>query len=256
MMALGRFFFFGILLFFWVLLGLAIIAGYFSWCSIHKKQPVIRWWSRQLLRLCRVQVELQGAPAGQGTAALWVANHVSWLDIFVINAVRSTHFVAKSEIRRWPLLGWLVAGSGTVFIERQRRHAIKAVSEQLRALFEQGQVVGLFPEGTTSDGLDVQRFHSSLFATAIDANVPLQTIALRFYAGQQRSIRFAFTGEQNLLANLWYLLGSKEPARVQCVFVDALSAEQCANMTRAEISRWAWNSVRQAVVDESTTNPA
>lgn len=250
MMALGRFIFFGILLFFWVLLGLAIIAGYFSWCSIHKKQPVIRWWSRQLLRLCRVQVELQGAPAAQGTAALWVANHVSWLDIFVINAVRGTHFVAKSEIRRWPLLGWLVAGSGTVFIERQRRYAIKEVSKQLRTLFQQGQVVGLFPEGTTSDGLDVQRFHSSLFATAIDANVPLQTIALRFYAGPKRSTRFAFTGDQNLLANLWHLLGSTEPARVQCVFVDALTADQCADMTRAEISAWAWQSIRQAVLDE------
>ncbi len=250
MIAFGRFLFFGILLFFWVLLGLAIIAGYFSWCGVHKKQPVIRWWSRQLLCLCRVRIELQGAPAAQGTAALWVANHVSWLDIFVINAVRSTHFVAKSEIRRWPLLGWLVAGAGTVFIERQRRHAIKAVSEQLSHLFAQGQVVGLFPEGTTSDGLDVQRFHSSLFGTAIAANVPLQTIALRFYAGQQRSTRFAFTGDQSLVANIWQLLSSKEPARVQCIFVDALPAEQCARMTRAEISSWAWHSIRQAVAAE------
>lgn len=247
MIGLGRFIFFGVLLFFWVLLGLAIIAGYFSWCGIHKKQPVIRWWSRQLLRLCRVRLEVHGAPAQQGQAALWVANHVSWLDIFVINAVRSTHFVAKSEIRRWPLLGWLVAGAGTVFIERQRRHAIKAVSEQLRILFGQGQVVGLFPEGTTSDGLDVQRFHSSLFATAIAANVPLQTIALLFYEGEQRSTRFAFTGDQSLVANLWHLLSSRQPARVQCIFVDALAAEQCVTMTRADISAWAWESIRQAV---------
>src|SRR5690625_3934782 len=172
MMALGRFIFFGILLFFWVLLGLAIIAGYFSWCSIHKKQPVIRWWSRQLLRLCRVQVELQGAPAAQGTAALWVANHVSWLDIFVINAVRGTHFVAKSEIRRWPLLGWLVAGSGTVFIERQRRYAIKEVSKQLRTLFQQGQVVGLFPEVQTSAGFVVSLFLSGLLAMVLAPKDP------------------------------------------------------------------------------------
>src|SRR5690625_7528278 len=249
MMAISRFVFFSVLLFFWVLIGLGIIVCYFSWCALDKKQRVIRWWSRHLLRLCRVKVEIQGTPI-MDQPVLWVANHVSWLDIFLINSVRSTHFVAKSEIRKWPLLGWLVAGAGTVFIERQRRHAIKAVSEQLSHLFAQGQVVGLFPEGTTSDGLDVQRFHSSLFGTAIAANVPLQTIALRFYAGQQRSTRFAFTGDQSLVANIWQLLSSKEPARVQCIFVDALPAEQCARMTRAEISSWAWHSIRQAVAAE------
>src|SRR5690625_2029880 len=247
MIAFGRFLFFGILLFFWVLLGLAIIVGYFSCCGVHKTQPVIRWWSRQLLRLCRVRIELQGAPAAQGTAALWVANHVSWLDIFVINAVRSTHFVAKSEIRRWPLLGWLVAGAGTVFIERQRRHAIKKVVEQLQVLFAQRQVVALFPESTTTDGLDVKPFHNSLFAPIIQADAPLQTIALRFYAGGRRSTRFAFTGEQSLVANLWFLLTSVEPAQVVCEFVDQLTAKQCSQMSRAELGQWARASIRGAV---------
>lgn len=247
MMAIGRFLFFGLLLFFWVLLGLSIIVFYFSWCSLAKKQCVIRWWSRQLLRLCRVRVSVQGAPIAQGPV-LWVANHVSWLDIFVINSVRSTHFVAKSEIRRWPLLGWLVAGAGTVFIERDRRHAIKHVLEQLRRLFARGQVVGLFPEGTTTDGMDVKRFHNSLFAPAIEADVPLQTVALRFYAAGRRSTRFAFTGEQSLVANLWFLLGSRSPAQVVCEFVDELSAAQCRQMSRAELGQWAHESIRTAVV--------
>lgn len=246
MMAIGRFIFFGVLLFFWVLIGLGIIACYFSWCALEKKQRVIRWWSRHLLRLCRVKVKIQGAPI-MDQPVLWVANHVSWLDIFVINSVRSTYFVAKSEIRKWPLLGWLVAGAGTVFIERERRHAIKKVVEQLRILFDQQQVVGLFPEGTTTDGLDVKAFHNSLFAPAIQANAPLQTIALRFYAGDQRSTRFAFTGEQSLVANLWFLLTSVEPARVVCEFVDQLTAEQCSQMSRAELGQWARTSIRGAV---------
>src|SRR5690625_7437221 len=147
---------------------------------------------------------------------LWVANHVSWLDIFVINSVRSTHFVAKSEIRKWPLLGWLVAGAGSVFIERQRRHAIKKVVEQLQVLFAQRQVVGLFPEGTTTDGLDVKPFHNSLFAPVIQADAPLQTIALRFYAGGRRSTRFAFTGEQSLVANLWFLRSEERRVGKEC----------------------------------------
>lgn len=249
MMAVGRFLFFGILLFIWVLIGLGIIVVYFSWCHIEKKQQVIRWWSRQLLRLCRVQVEVQGTPIMDGPV-LWVANHVSWLDIFVINSVRSTHFVAKSEIRKWPLLGWLVAGAGTVFIERERRHAIKNAVEQLRKLFAKQLVVGVFPEGTTTDGLDVKRFHNSLFAPAIQANAPLQTVALRFYAQGERSTRFAFTGDQSLVANLWFLLGSPSPAQIVCEFVDTLAAEHCREMTRAEVGQWAWSSIHGAVTKE------
>jgi len=246
MMAISRFVFFSVLLFFWVLIGLGIIVCYFSWCALDKKQRVIRWWSRHLLRLCRVKVEIQGTPI-MDQPVLWVANHVSWLDIFVINSVRSTHFVAKSEIRKWPLLGWLVAGAGTVFIERQRRHAIKKVVEQLQVLFAQRQVVGLFPEGTTTDGLDVKPFHNSLFAPVIQADAPLQTIALRFYAGGRRSTRFAFIGEQSLVANLWFLLTSVEPAQVVCEFVDQLTAKQCSQMSRAELGQWARASIRGAV---------
>ena len=246
MMAISRFVFFSVLLFFWVLIGLGSIVCYFSWFSLDKKQRVIRWWSRHLLRLCRVKVEIQGTPI-MDQPVLWVANHVSWLDIFVINSVRSTHFVAKSEIRKWTLLGWLVAGAGTVFIERQRRHAIKKVVEQLQVLFAQRQVVGLFPEGTTTDGLDVKPFHNSLFAPVIQADAPLQTIALRFYAGGRRSTRFAFTGEQSLVANLWFLLTSVEPAQVVCEFVDQLTAKQCSQMSRAELGQWARASIRGAV---------
>src|SRR5690625_1048012 len=236
MMAFGRFIFLGVFLFLWVLLGLSIIVFYFSWCSIQNKQKVIQWWSRCLLRLCRVEVVILGAPVIDGPV-MWVANHVSWLDIFVINSVRSTHFIAKSEIRRWPLLGWLVAGSGTVFIERERRHAIKEVSTQMQQLFKQQQVVGLFPEGTTTNGLDVKRFHNSLFATAMNTKVSLQAVALRYYAGKQRSTRFAFTGEQNLLANVWFLLTSSQPARVECEFLSVLTSAQRQQMTRLDIGQ-------------------
>jgi len=249
MTAIGRFLFFGLLLAVWVLIGLLIIAGYFSWCAVEKKQPVIRWWSQKLLRLCRVQLKVSGAPQASG-AVLWVANHVSWLDIFVINSVRSTHFVAKSDIKGWPVLGWLVAGAGTVFIERERRSAIKQVATQLQQLFAQGLVVGLFPEGTTTDGLAVKPFHNSLFGAAIAAGAPVQTIALRFYAGNARSTRFAFTGEQSLIANLWFLLGSKEPARIECEFMHSLSAEECTALGRAELGRWAWDSIAQGVAKD------
>src|SRR5690625_5853321 len=117
MTAIGRFLFFGLLLAVWVLIGLLIIAGYFSWCAVEKKQPVIRWWSQKLLRLCRVQLKVSGAPQASG-AVLWVANHVSWLDIFVINSVRINNFVVKSDIEGWLVLGWVVVGAGSGFMIR------------------------------------------------------------------------------------------------------------------------------------------
>src|SRR3546814_8318273 len=92
------------------------------------------YWSRVLMRLCGVAVRIKGEPKRSGPV-LWVANHVSWVDIFVLNSIRPTSFVAKSDIRRWPVLGWLVAGAGTVFIERGNRNAIRAVTEQMKGSF-------------------------------------------------------------------------------------------------------------------------
>src|SRR5690606_6858588 len=127
-----------------------------------------RAWSRTLVWLCGVRVSVVGEPRMQGSA-LWVANHVSWIDIFVLAGIRGVLFVAKSEIRRWPVVGWLVAKVGTVFLQRGQRHSIRQVGEAMQARFRDGDVIGLFAEGTTSTGWDVLPFHSSLFDPAIRA---------------------------------------------------------------------------------------
>ncbi len=202
-------------------------------------------WSQALMWLCGVRLRILGEPV-LDEAALWVANHVSWVDIFVLNSVRPVSFIAKSDIRRWPLIGWLVAGAGTVFIERGQRQAVRLVGEQMKARFERGDVVGLFPEGTTSPGFDVMPFHSSLFDAALRAHVDIQPVALRFLHRGRRSDYVAFVGEQNLVQNLWCLLGTTQVV-VEAEFMPVMATGLCQEMGRSKVSSQAHRAIRDAV---------
>lgn len=229
-----------------ILFGLLSVILIFPLAPLRVRSSMNLYWSRVLMALCGVKVRMTGEPVRDG-AVLWVANHVSWVDIFVLNSIRPTAFVAKSDIRRWPVIGWLVAGAGTVFIERGNRNAIRAVAGQMKGRFEQGEVVGLFPEGTTSSGFDVAPFHSSLFDAAIRAHVDIQPIALRFFHKRQRSDYVAFVGEQNLLQNLWCLLGTTG-VEIELVFLPAMPSEACEQAGRSHVASRAHHLIRQAVV--------
>lgn len=230
----------------WVLLGLLSVVLVFPLASARVRSAMTRLWSRALMWFCGVRMRVFGVPK-KDDAVLWIANHVSWVDIFVLNSVRPTSFIAKSEIRQWPVLGWLVAGAGTVFIQRGQRHAVRAVTEQMKSRFDRGEVVGLFPEGTTSDGIDVAPFHSSLFEAALRAKVDIQPVALRFFHRGQRSDYVAFVGEQNLMQNLWCLLGTTG-VLVEVEFLDVLDGRSCEEEGRARVAAGAHRSIRKAVV--------
>lgn len=206
---------------------------------------MIKHYSRVLLWLCGVKVRVVGKPV-IAQPVLWAANHISWLDIFILNHVRATCFVAKSDIRHWPILGWLVAGAGTVFINRNQRHAIRGVIEQMHERFAQGGAVGFFPESTTSDGLSVRPFHTSLFEAAISATLSVQPVALRFYQHNERTVRFAFVGEQSLVANVWTLL-SQRGVSVECEFLQPITADECIAMGRTDCAALAYQRVKHAV---------
>src|SRR5699024_411231 len=137
----------------WLILGLACIGLVFPVLPAVRRTQIIHYWSRGLVRLCGVRVRVQGQPIRTGPI-LYVANHISWLDIFVLNSVRATGFVAKQDIREWPILGWLVAGAGTVFIDSTPRHAIKGLSLQMQQRFASNAAVGVYPVCTTNVGLD------------------------------------------------------------------------------------------------------
>jgi 1-acyl-sn-glycerol-3-phosphate acyltransferase len=162
-------------------IGLAICGLLFPWVDATRRGTHIRRWSRGLLALCRVEVHIEhDARAALAPRALIVANHVSWLDIFVINSLHSCRFVAKADIRDWPLIGWLCDKSGTIFISRGRLRDVRRIYQGLVTSLHAGEHVAFFPEGTTAPQGTLLPFHANLFEAAIDSQVPVQPYALQY----------------------------------------------------------------------------
>lgn len=208
--------------------GLATCALVFPLASGATRERLTRRWSRKLLGLCRVGVEqTPGAPVL--AHALIVANHVSWLDIFVINALHPCRFVAKAEIRSWPVLGWLAAGAGTVFIARGNRRELRHIFKGLVTVLQEGQRVAFFPEGTTSRQGEVLPFHANLFEAAIDARVAVQPYALSYVdASGAYHQSVDYTGDTTFVDSLFTILGGAPvTARLQPLApIDATGAHR------------------------------
>lgn len=190
----------------WVLLGLTTQVLSFAWAGPRWRAWAIRNWSKGLLRIVGLRVQVYGH--AHPAPVLWVANHVSWLDIFVLNQVAAGTFIAKHEIRRWPVIGWLVAASGTLFIDRSSRRAAQEMSQAMAARLRLGERLCLFPEGTTSDGMGVLPFRGALLQAAVDAGLPIQPLALAYHHYGYRSAFAAYINDESLVANLWRLLWS------------------------------------------------
>ena len=152
----------------------------FPRASRMRRRRLIGWWSRKLLAILRVTVHAAGAPPGPDEAAMIAANHVSWLDIFLISSLRPTRFVAKSEIRDWPVAGFIAQRSGTIFIRRAQRHDTARINERVHAALGEGDCVGLFPEAQTTEGDRLMKFHSSLFEPAVANGARVHPVALRY----------------------------------------------------------------------------
>jgi 1-acyl-sn-glycerol-3-phosphate acyltransferase len=229
----------------WVLTGLLIIGFFFPWVGLKGRLWLKKTWSWILLSLCGLRVVIHGQAQTTGPV-LWAVNHVSWLDIFVLNVVRSTAFVAKQEIRHWPLIGWLAAGADTIFIERGFRHAVHRVGQAMQKRFDRGQAVGLFPEGTTSDGFDVLSFYGNLFEPGRRADVVIQPVALIYFHQNERSALPAFIGEESLMENLWRVLGATGIS-VHLNFLAPIPDQEGQKPPRAALARQAREAIRDVV---------
>lgn len=192
----------------------------------------IRWWSAGLLRVMGLELQASGTP--RAGATLIVANHVSWLDIAALHAVAPhARFVSKADVQRWPLLGWLIRGAGTLFIERERKRDAMRVVHQTAEALSDGQTVAIFPEGTTSDGRDLLPFHANLLQAAIATSTPVQPVLLRYADGQGPFSRAVeFLGDMTLMGSVW---------RVVCthglvVHVELLTAEGSAHADRRALA--------------------
>lgn len=212
--------------------GMAVMALRFPALDAAGRQARIGWWSAGLLRAVGVQLRLSGTP--RPGATLLIANHVSWLDIAALHAaVPHARFVSKADVLHWPLLGWLVKGAGTLFIERERKRdalrVVHAMAEALRA----GETVAVFPEGTTGVGAELLPFHANLLQAAIATATPIQPVVLRFADAQHRfSPAVVYVGDTSLLQSLWWVA----TARGLVVHVDLLLAQASAHADRRALA--------------------
>lgn len=183
-----------------LLRGLLTVAAVFPFLGLPRRRSAVKRWSHALLRILSVRLHVHGEPPRRhARPVMLVANHVSWLDIFAINAVLPVRFVAKSEVRAWPAIGWLSAKIGTLFIERARRRDTTRINRLISEAMLAGDVTAVFPEGTTTDGSQVLRFHSSLLQPALLAEADVQPVALRFaHSDDSLCVEAAYDGDKSL----------------------------------------------------------
>lgn len=180
----------------------ATIALVYPWVTQARRHALKQRWSSNLLTILGICLHHAGGRIG--APALIVANHVSWLDIYAVNAVAPATFVSKDDVRQWPLIGWLVVNTGSIFIERGKRRATQRAVERIRASLEAGEVVVIFPEGTTSDGTEVLPFHGGLLQAAIDSGCALQPLALDYTdSAGARTTAPAYAGTTTMWQSLW-----------------------------------------------------
>lgn len=162
-----------------LLWGTVIVASVYPFTRTSMRTRLKRRWSRQLLRMLGIRLDVYWDDVQAGS--LVVANHVSWLDIYALNATHSMAFVAKADVRGWPLVGWLAARTDTVFLRRGLRADARNANTRIAHLLEDGQNVAVFPEGTTTDGSTVLEFHAALLQSAIAVGRPIQPVAITYH---------------------------------------------------------------------------
>jgi len=225
-----------------VFVGIAVLALLFPRRDAVGRQWHIQRWSAGLLRCLGLQltVHQQGTVA---PASFVVLNHISWLDIACVHAaLPQARFVSKADVRHWPLIGWMVAAAGTLFIERERkRDALRVVHHCAEAL-KAGDTVAVFPEGTTGTGPELLPFHANLLQAAVTVDAPLQPLALRFHApGERFAAATAYVGNTTLLQSVWRIATARglqaELKILPVIDTQGLERRVLAEVARAAIQR-------------------
>ncbi|MDD5031375.1 MAG: lysophospholipid acyltransferase family protein [Rhodoferax sp.] len=201
-----------------LLYGMVVMAWRFPRLSADQKIQRIQAWAQTLLALLAIQLVVNGKPPKQRPVLL-AANHISWLDIYLLLATGPSRMVAKAEVQAWPLIGKLACGAGTLFVQRQSpRDALRVVHQMAERLVA-GDLLTIFPEGTTSNGEQVLAFHANLFQAAIAADAPVQPVALIYEdsATGQPSQVASYIDQDTLLGSIWRIANAA-PLRVTLNF--------------------------------------
>ena len=224
--------------------GLLTVAFLFPFYGRARRWQAVQKWSRGVVRSAGVRVQVNGTVPERGLRVMAVSNHVSWLDIQVLHSIWHLRFVAKSEIRRWPFIGWLSARTGTLFVERaNRRHAAR-INSDIHQAFEDGDAVAIFPEGTTTRGDQLLRFHASLLQPAVDEHALIVPVAIR-YTDAEGNLQpaAAYVDDMSLMKSLAAIVRAPHI----CAEVRILPAIQTQGRTRRELAQASHASIAAAL---------
>ncbi|MGZ5048039.1 MAG: lysophospholipid acyltransferase family protein [Usitatibacter sp.] len=218
-----------------------------------RRRTLMRWWSAKLLRILNVSARVEGRVPRGAEAAMIAANHVSWLDIFVISSMHPTRFIAKSEIRDWPVAGWIAQEAGTLFVRRAEWRDTARTARRVHDALAAGDCVGLFPEGITTEGDTLLKFHSSLFEAAVSNKAWVHPAALRYESPQGELCReVSFIGERTFMESLGLII-RQEAVTVRIRFAEPVHAH---GATRREVAAHARQRVASLLgLDPEDTAP-
>jgi 1-acyl-sn-glycerol-3-phosphate acyltransferase len=223
---------------------LVVVAGMWNYHRL-PRGPSRAQSAEWLQHVCRrglhamdVQLDFSGAIPQSG---LVVSNHLSYLDILAFSAALPCVFVSKAEVARLPVFGKIATRAGTVYVRRERKGDAARANIGIAECLASGVPVALFPEGTTTDGSHVLRFHSTMLQPAIDAAAPVTPCAIRYEVEDgDAALEVCWWGEMKVLPHVWNLLG-KKAIRARIAFGEPITAsgerKQFANVLREQVSR-------------------
>ena len=237
-----------VLHFVWIAFGAAAI---YPRVSDARRARLKQRWSHQILKILAVRLDAPATNAPPG--CLIVANHISWLDIFVIHSLRPAAFISKSEVRDWPFIGWLAERNDTVFLRRGSRGHARRVNAEIDALLNAGRDVALFPEGMTTDGTHLLGFHAALLQPAIETGRAVLPLALTYLDGRGNlSLAPSFAGDITLVQCFSAILASR--SLTACLI--PLPAITATAKTRRELSRAAHLAIETTLATRPEFHPA
>jgi len=226
--------------------GAATMALVFPLIGPDRRRRIAKRWSDGVLDIFGLTLEVEGKPLPHRDAGpvLMVGNHISWVDVYAYLSVADFRFIAKSEVKAWPLIGWFARNIGTIFVERDRPRDAVRVGRELRDALDAGHAVCLFPEGTTTDGSVVLPFSSVLISAAVDTGVPVQPVSIAYRRPDGGACtRAAFTGDATLVGSIWELAGGGRSV-VKLSFLEPVPT---AGVDRRALARQAEDAVRASL---------
>lgn len=225
-----------------------VYVGVYRWPANHPRyQQAKQEWLSRVCRILGLEVHVHGEAPQQ--TVLYAANHISWLDIPLVASLGNPHFLSKQAVRHWPVIGWLAEKSGTLFIKRGENGSASSAGMQIANCLSAAESVLIFPEGTTTIGTDVRRFHGRLFAAAIETGTPVQPVAIRYLDEQGNHDQMVpFVDHEVIARNLWKLLGRKK-INAEVYFLDLIDIH---GQQRNAIARECESRIRDKILSEDT----